>query len=144
MTSTKHIGRRAVALLIDLFVVLGLLTLAWEYQPFVQPDETGNYGLGGCALIAACAAFWWLYFAAAEGLWAQTFGKAIVGLRVLKIDGSKATLFDCTKRHLLDPIEFQLLGLPAAIAAGVSPTGRRLGDLLAGTQVVKEGATEGT
>jgi len=136
----RYLVRRAIALIIDLAVVLGILIVAWRWQTFATPDETGNYGLAGCLLLLASLVFWWLYFAGSEALFAQTAGKALLNLRVVKVDGGKADLIDCTKRHLLDPIEFQLLGVPAAIAVSVTATGQRLGDLLAGTQVVREAA----
>src|SRR5438034_11568333 len=141
MTVQRHLVRRALALIIDLVVVLGLLIVAWQWLTFATPDETGNYGLAGCFLLFVSLVFWWLYFAGSEALFAQTLGKGLMSLRVLKLDGRKADLIDCTKRHLLDPIEFQLLGVPAAIAVSITATGQRLGDLLAGTQVVKEADT---
>lgn len=133
----KHLLRRAVALIVDTVIVLGSLFIFWSLQTFATPDETGNLGGPGCLLFLASLGFWWAYFAGCEARWGQTVGKALVDLRVIRADGGKAGLSECTMRHLLDFIDFQMFGLPAAIAVSVTPNGQRLGDLWAQTRVVK-------
>lgn len=62
-------------------------------------------------------------------------GKSALGLRVIRADGSAPRFSDCLLRSLaLVP---DLLG-PGPVLMFLHPTGRRLGDLLAGTVVVLE------
>jgi len=98
----------ALFMLIATFVVVGLV-IEWGYFLCVE------YATGG-----------------------RSLGKAIVRLRVLRDDGLPITLRDCAVRNLLRAVDMlpssYLVGLVAMIA---SPQGKRLGDLAAGTIVVR-------
>jgi uncharacterized RDD family membrane protein YckC len=81
----------------------------------------------------------WGYHVAFEALWnGQTPGKRLVGIRVIGDDGAPVSTFAVVVRNLVRIIDF--LPFPYAIGALVmliSPKGQRLGDLVAGTIVVK-------
>src|SRR5512133_2809984 len=65
----------------------------------------------------------------------QTFGKKAMSTRVVKLDGTQPTLGNYLLRWLLLPIDgFFLLGL---LVLAVNGRGQRLGDLAAGTTVIK-------
>src|SRR5581483_821088 len=82
----------------------------------------------------------WGYYVAFELLWnGQTPGKRAVGLRVLRDSGYALGFFDSLIRNLLRLVDF----LPLYYGIGVltmviDSRWRRLGDLAAGTIVVKE------
>jgi hypothetical protein len=81
----------------------------------------------------------WCYFVLLEWLWqGQTVGKRMYGLRVIGEDGSPATFTAVLVRNLARMIDF----LPGFYAVGlltviVTPRSQRLGDLAAGTYVVR-------
>ncbi|MGQ9896746.1 MAG: RDD family protein [Acidobacteriota bacterium] len=80
------------------------------------------------------------YFAIFETVWnGQTPGKRWMQLRVIRIDGRPVGFFEALVRNVLRSIDF----LPGGYALGVlsillNREARRLGDLVAGTVVVKE------
>jgi len=94
--------------------------------------------LGGLTLILGLVVIW-SYFILFEWLWnGQTFGKRIFRLRVINEDGSPAQFTAVLIRNLLRLVDF----LPALYGVGVlvivlSPKSQRLGDMAAGTYVVR-------
>lgn len=129
------------ALLVALFLGLGAV-MAFADAPL--PDDFTDFRISGwleAAFLLAVFAVVWGYFPAFEGLWrGQTPGKRGLGLRVMRIDGRPVTFFDVLIRNILRLADF----LPAFYGAGVIAMflarNRRLGDLAAGTVVVKERA----
>ncbi len=85
------------------------------------------------------------YFAFFEWLWnGQTPGKKLLKLRVIREDGRPATLWETIARNLMRlfdimPFPFYSIGF---IAVFLSSRDQRIGDLFAGTVVVRERADE--
>lgn len=82
----------------------------------------------------------WGYMIALESLWSgQTIGKRIMGLRVIQESGVRVGLMHSALRNLLRPLDrapaFYLLGGASML---LTQHQQRLGDLLAGTIVVRE------
>ncbi|MGZ3884505.1 MAG: RDD family protein [Bacteroidia bacterium] len=70
----------------------------------------------------------------------QSFGKKIVGTRVVKLDGTQPGISSYMLRSLLRIIDISLLnGLVALISVIASEKSQRLGDMAAGTTVIKMG-----
>jgi uncharacterized RDD family membrane protein YckC len=68
----------------------------------------------------------------------QTPGKAALNIRVIRTDGTPATVGDFLLRWLFAPIDFGFLGgAIALILVAAGGKGQRLGDMVAGTTVVK-------
>lgn len=67
----------------------------------------------------------------------QTPGKQVIKIKVVRLDGTQATIGDYLFRWLFSIIDFQLSGAVAVITIAVNGKGQRLGDLVAGTTVVK-------
>ena len=141
---TAGIGSRAIAMLIDAVIMLtvfGLMVLALflsiGYSEDILPNLMNIY----VALVIIVAVFITLgYFMLFELLLkGRTPGKKLVKIRVVKINGSPATAGSIIMRNLLRVIDqlptFYLLGI---IVAFVNLQERRIGDLVAGTMVVKE------
>lgn len=85
------------------------------------------------------------YFMAFEAFWnGQTPGKRLLGIRVVRDGGYPIDLGSSVLRNLIRVIEAFIAYLPAAISALVSPQNKRLGDLAAGTIVVRDRAFEVT
>ena len=81
------------------------------------------------------------YFVVFEALWGRTLGKLITGTIVIDRNGRAPGFAKALVRTVLRLIEVNLLligGLPAGIALLVTKRHQRLGDLLAGTYVVRK------
>jgi uncharacterized RDD family membrane protein YckC len=101
-------------------------------------NQASFFVLGGITLIVTLVLIW-AYFILLEWLWnGQTIGKRAYRLRVINEDGSPAQFTAVLIRNLLRLVDF----LPAFYGLGVlvivlSPKSQRLGDLAAGTYVVR-------
>lgn len=85
------------------------------------------------------------YFAFFEWIWnGQTPGKRLLKLRVIREDGRPVTFWEATVRNLLRsmdmmPAPFYSIGL---ISVFISSSDQRVGDMVAGTVVVREREAE--
>lgn len=68
----------------------------------------------------------------------QTFGKRVLSIQVIRINGSPAVLGDFMFRWMFGILEFSLLGglIPTLIII-IGGKGQRLGDIVAGTTVIE-------
>ena len=129
-------GNRGFAALVD-FLLATLLTTGWVIG-WTRLLEGAGAPLLGLVILTA-GLFGWSYFIVLEWLWnGQTVGKRLFGLRVINEDGSPARFLAVFVRNLVRVADF----LPAfyglgLIAIVVSPRSQRLGDLAAGTFVVR-------
>lgn len=150
--SIAGIGSRVVAALVDLLICLvAMLILAAATMILELSTRLGNgpFGRGGSWLIAFLVlgqfAVLWGYYVLFEGLRdGQTPGKRIYRLRVVREGGYSVTFGASALRNLvrildLQPGFFYLVGLGSMLATKRS---RRLGDLAAGTIVVREEVRE--
>ena len=81
----------------------------------------------------------WAYFIVLEWLWnGQTIGKRMTGLRVIAANGAPAPFISVLVRNIVRLVDFLpgLYGL-GLVAIFISPASQRLGDLAAGTYVVR-------
>ncbi len=68
----------------------------------------------------------------------QSIGKHFLGIRVIKVDGSTPTLSSYLLRWLLLPIDLPLTSGLGLLVILLTKNKQRIGDLAAGTMVVKE------
>ncbi len=131
------IGSRALAAILD-----SLILVVWSILLSLVVTLVA-FGLGDWTLallgVLVFASFWG-YFTFFEGLrGGQTPGKRRLGIRVVGDGGHPVTLGAAAVRNLLRVADFlpppYLIG---AIAVAVHPRGKRLGDLVAGTVVVRD------
>ncbi len=99
-------------------------------------------GVGG-ALIALLTSLLTVvvWFTAFETLWrGRTLGKAALGLRAVSVDGTTLRFQQAFLRAAVGLVDFFLIpiGFIAVVTALVSPRDQRLGDMAAGTFVVRE------
>jgi uncharacterized membrane protein SpoIIM required for sporulation/uncharacterized RDD family membrane protein YckC len=146
------IGSRAAAALIDHGIIIGtLILLALLYIFVIMPALPAS---GAAAALARRAGGWmiailiviqfiaqWGYYVLFEALWdGQTPGKRWLRLRVVQDGGFSVSFGPSAARNIARALDMQpgisyLVGL---IAVAVSKTGKRTGDQLAGTIVVRE------
>jgi uncharacterized RDD family membrane protein YckC len=128
------VGSRFASAMLDHLVQLaGLVGLAVLFGSMGSPLASASFAVTAFALIFG-------YDVAFETLAAgRTPGKRVSGLRVVRVTGEPVTFLVAVVRNLMRLIDF----LPAVYLAGitsilVTQRNQRLGDLAAGTLVVRE------
>jgi uncharacterized RDD family membrane protein YckC len=132
-------GNRGFAAVVDFLLASVIAFTANVILQWAGAFSQGSFFLiGGLTLIVTLVLIW-AYFILLEWLWnGQTIGKRAYRLRVINEDGSPAQFTAVLIRNLLRVVDF----LPALYGLGVlvivlSPKSQRLGDLAAGTYVVR-------
>ena len=130
------IGSRMIAAIID-GVIQFVVGLSGILAIGVLPEGVVQIGVSIAWVLFVAFG----YFAVFEGLWdGQTPGKRVQRLRVVTVDGQPVTFSNALLRNIVRIVDF----LPGGYAIGVitmlvSPKEQRLGDLAAGTLVVRTG-----
>lgn len=136
---TAGLGSRSVAQVIDLLVLAGLLVAVGAVAVAVGV-LTQEATIPVLFFLIFGFAIFWGYFIVSEALWSgQTLGKRALGLRAVDARGGPISLGQSIVRNLVRIVDF----LPAYYALGAvvvfaSIRNQRLGDLAAGTVVVRE------
>jgi uncharacterized RDD family membrane protein YckC len=135
------VGERVLARLLDVVLFIGYILLAMLIVSKIvgsmswRTQEEMGLLLYILALLPVFTYTLWC-----ESLFnGKTFGKMIVGIKVVKTDGSPAGVADFSFRWILRVLEgelavFTALALPVAI---ISNRGQRIGDMVAGTMVIR-------
>ncbi|MFA9428595.1 RDD family protein [Egicoccus sp. AB-alg2] len=134
------VGSRGIAYLLDLLIIglLFVLIAVAEGTFGVSGFVPGWLGLALLLLLAFAVQFG--YPIGFETLWrGRTPGKAAMGLRVVTVEGAPVGLRHAALRAVVGLFELlPTLGVPAMISSLVGARGQRLGDLAAGTVVLRE------
>ena len=151
------VGSRAAAALIDHAILLAV-TVALGVLLVLLLRCSAGFGAavtdlaqraGGwflALLLLAQFVLQWGYYVLFEALWdGQTPGKRWLGLRVVQDGGYSVSFGASAARNIARILDMQPLSTygVALLAVGVSKTGKRLGDHLAGTIVVRERLVSG-
>lgn len=138
------VGTRALAWLVD----AGILFFAWAALFFLvsltEVDLLGTFeglsGVGRTLLLLATFAAQWVYWTLFEVLWGgRTPGKALLKIRVARLDGSAPGAIESAVRNLLRVIDFLPLGYCVGLLSALfTDQHRRLGDLAAGTLLLRD------
>jgi uncharacterized RDD family membrane protein YckC len=136
------LGPRAFAFLADLvllFLAWVIALVAYSISGDLLREWQALSALGQLAAMAAVLLLGWGWDVAWETLGAgRTPGKRLLGLRVVRADGGPVGLGESLVRNLLRAVELPLGYAPGVLAVALSPRRQRLGDLAAGTLVVRE------
>ncbi len=145
------IGSRILAWLIDqvilysvlvLFTLLAAYTYVYAAYPWLievlpnsgQAIEAWSLGLYLLVLFALYNGYY-LFF---ESYWqGQTPGKRYAEIRVVQENGRPIRIKEATLRSLLQSIDFAFFGIGALLVA-LTPSEKRLGDMVAGTLVIQD------
>jgi uncharacterized RDD family membrane protein YckC len=132
------IGTRAIAQLLDLLILGGVLL--GVMLAAVALGQTGSDALAYLLAVIGSFVVTFGYFWACEAFWSgQTVGKKVFRLRAVGDRGEPMTFVQAGIRNIVRVIDF----LPYAYGVGmvtlfINGKGKRLGDLAAGTIVVKD------
>lgn len=132
------VGLRILSGIIDYLIVMALvfgLSMATTVLT-AQLDDA----LGAAVMLLAVVAAYVGYPVTMETLTrGRTVGKMAVGTRTVRDDAGPITFRHALARALVGVVEVYFLwGIPAIVACVVSGRGKRLGDVAAGTYVVRE------
>ena len=136
--------RRIGAVLIDLLIitlpaavamsVLGLMPTKADLV--VQSDQwlpSDSLSIAGMILTALMV----VYYLIMELIWQRTLGKMACRVHVVDLSGGRPVWWRIVVRNLLRPVDFLVMGLVGLFFIVWTPLHQRLGDLAAGTRVVK-------
>ncbi len=130
------LGSRALAAILDTLILLGWTVALFLLLVWLSQGDSAVMAIGTIVYFVTL----WGYFAFFEGFrGGQTPGKRRVGIRVVRDTGHAVTPGAAALRNLLRVADFlpppYLLG---ALAVALHPRGKRLGDIVAGTVVVRD------
>jgi uncharacterized RDD family membrane protein YckC len=132
---TANIGSRFLALLID-WAIQGALLFV-----LILAASSASLGwVGGTLVLLLVFLVVWGYPIAMETLWrGKTVGKAALGLRVVTREGGQIGFRHAAIRAALGLVDFMLSsGAVAVVCVLTTKDNQRLGDILAGTLVLRE------
>jgi uncharacterized membrane protein SpoIIM required for sporulation/uncharacterized RDD family membrane protein YckC len=144
------IGSRMAAALADLVLLwLGLFVLSFLYSWVVGGGESTTLrGWAGAILVLLLFVVAWGYFTLFEAFnGGRTPGKQSLGIRVVMDTGRPVTPAAAIVRNIVRLLDcyFPVLPfLPALVTMFIQPSNKRLGDLAAGTIVVRDRPTTWT
>jgi uncharacterized RDD family membrane protein YckC len=135
--SYAGLGLRAVAAIVDaviLFVVMYVVALA-----------SGNTNSDGFQMegppVFIGFLLWFIYYVGMEATSGATLGKMLVGIKVVRVDGSSPIGWGpSVVRNVLRIVDGLFVYLVGVIFMMTSASKQRLGDRAAGTVVVRRGA----
>lgn len=132
------VASRSLAQGIDMCVRFGLL-----YALAFVAGALSSFGGTTPAIIVAFVGIFVIVFgypALFEARSGQTVGKRVLGLRVVTVEGAPVRFRHATIRSLLQIVDFVLppIGVSATCVALLNKRSQRLGDIFAGTIVLRE------
>ena len=136
------VGSRAAALAIDLLIITASLIVVGLVMARigVVNDTLASY-VTEPVMYFVVFFFYWGYFLLLEALWGgRTPGKRALGMRVVHVGGEPLSFHGSVLRNLLRFVDLQPLpsGMVGAICIVANKRAQRIGDLVAGTVVVRD------
>ncbi|MET0402185.1 MAG: RDD family protein, partial [Cystobacter sp.] len=100
----------------------------------------GLSGMVRALMVVGVFATQWVYWTLCEVLMGgQTPGKRLIGIRVVRVDGAPVGVLESAVRNLVRVVDsFPLIYAVGCLSILLTRQHRRLGDLLAGTLLVRE------
>ena len=126
-------GAAAVDILLQALAVLAIVLVFLVVELSLHLSIVG---FSTTVVIVSTFVLWWGYYVFFETLWnGQTPGKRLLRLRVVKYGGTPIDLPSAAIRGLIRVVDLAIIGF---VVMFFTPRNQRLGDLAAGTLVVKE------
>ena len=133
------IGDRVVAAIIDQLIMVGyLIAIIFLYIWLLNVTEGSAIYFPVAYFVILFLPLFFYHLLCETYLNGQSFGKKIMKMRVVKLDGSQAGIGSYFLRWILAPIDIYFTyGSVELITMLINGKGQRLGDLAANTTVVK-------
>ncbi len=130
------IGERLLAYLIDVVVMILYWFSAFAIMEQSTSSVNSDLYTAFCFLVYSVPVFYPLL---GEVFYrGQTVGKLLLNIRVVKADGTTPSVSAYLLRWMIFPIDFFIITGAGVISILVTRNNQRLGDLAAGTLVIKE------
>jgi uncharacterized RDD family membrane protein YckC len=131
------LGSRFLARLLDTLIQAGCIIALGIVGGLVSQANLGGFGLAFFAVGAFCV--FWVYDVAFETLAAgRTPGKRAAGIRVVGMRGEAIGFISSAVRNVVRIADLSVLYLPGVFSILLTTRNQRLGDLAAGTVVVRD------
>jgi len=133
------VGDRVVAAIIDQLIMVGyLIAIIFLYIWLLNLTEGSPLHFPVAYFVILFLPLFFYHLLCETFLNGQSFGKKIMKMRVVKLDGSQAGIGSYFLRWILAPIDIYFTyGSVGLITMLINGKGQRLGDLAANTTVVK-------
>jgi uncharacterized RDD family membrane protein YckC len=131
------VGERILATLVDFAIII-----AYGLGLFIGYSYTSGYEFmkeywGLLALIASVPVFFY-DFICETAMNGQSFGKKLIRIKVVKLDGTQPSVGSYLLRWLLRSVDIYFFtGAVALLTILISGKGQRVGDIAAGTTVIR-------
>lgn len=138
---TANVGSRLLAFALDTLVVsVGVYALGFTFAQFSESAVNLPFWLVFTTVTLLLLGWTLGYYIAFETLWrGRTLGKAALGLRVVTKEGGQVRFRHALIRTVLGIVDFGLsFGFVAVVSILATRTNQRLGDIVAGTLVLRE------
>jgi uncharacterized RDD family membrane protein YckC len=144
MEGGEILGRRVAAAAIDALIILVLLVVVAKTLGDQGTTKRSLWAETSGSPRAVFLLLAFAYFFATELVWAQTIGKRVMKLRVMRVDGSRLSAGPAAIRNIVRFVDW----LPVAYIVGAivlfafGHKSQRLGDMAAKTKVVADDVPE--
>ncbi len=125
------VGDRLLATLVDLLIFFGY------YMIIVVLQEAFDFNVPEFAFILFYLPIFFYHLLCEVFLNGQSIGKRQMQIKVVKLDGSRPSLGAYILRWLIRPVDNFMMGAIAILTILLTGKGQRLGDLAAGTTVIR-------
>lgn len=137
--SIKHnvasVGDRIVATLLDGFFLFAYLLLAFSIMGILDLFNKAT-------MVILYVPYLTYHFVCETFFQGQSLAKRVINLKVVKADGTQPTIGSYFIRWIFRIVDISLtMGLAAVLTVIINGRGQRLGDIVAGTTVIKLGKT---
>src|SRR3569833_1188964 len=126
------LGERILARVIDYAIFLPFIFIAMILSAVLAGQAMGIYAIAAYSLFVFYDLICEVFF---NG---QSLGKRVMKIRVISLDGARPGFGQYLLRWLFRLVDFAITGgLGALISAAVTENGQRIGDLVAGTALIR-------
>lgn len=130
------IGTRMLALALDIAILMGYVYLVSFFMQFIFRSGMDRWSYTGLLMLLYLPVFCY-HFLLETLLNGQTLGKLALKIKVVKLDGTRATVYEYFIRWVMNIVDIWMMsGVIGIVAAIASKKTQRIGDMAASTAVV--------
>lgn len=132
-----NVGDRILANILDSLIIFGLMIAIFIGISFVERWGYYNVYIRSLFVIILVMPYFFYHLLSEIILHGQSLGKRQMKIKVVCLDGTSPRLSHYFMRWLLRFVDLLLLGVVAIVVITLNNKGQRLGDIAAGTTVIK-------